>query len=49
MLALHEILGGLDRHGGIAAIGIRAHGLAKFFIQRGAPDQHDRVSMTTFM
>ena len=43
MLALHVVLGGLDRHGGVAAIGIGADGLAEFLVERRAADQHDIV------
>ena len=38
-----QLLGGLNRSGRIAAIGVGADGLAEFFVQRRTADHHDVV------
>ena len=43
MLARHEGLGGVDRHRGIAAIGVGPDGLRELLVERGAADQDDVV------
>lgn len=43
MAAAEEVLGGLNRNCGIAAIGVRSDGLAEFLVERRSADKHDIV------
>jgi hypothetical protein len=49
VLALDERLGGVDRDGGVAAIGVGADGLAEILVERRAADQHDIVVAHAFL